>query len=170
MGDEPVACLLRRFHEVLAQVRPPATDAHGERPSTMNNKHHRAYERARPQHDTVVEDDCRSTATTATGSSRARQNAPTRERISVRSTPPRNTCRSRRRPGNRRAVSRLGGRAFCCTANGLGGHPDRRFGSILSASRVSMGASSRGAGGRQRMLITFNTSPLGSTRRKWRWP
>src|ERR671911_96510 len=55
MGDEPVACLLRRFHEVLAEDRPPATDAHGERPNTINNKHHRSYERPRPQHETAVE-------------------------------------------------------------------------------------------------------------------
>ena len=27
MGDEPVPCLLRRFHEVLAEDRPPATNA-----------------------------------------------------------------------------------------------------------------------------------------------
>ena len=169
MGDGPVACLHRRFHEVLAEDRPPATDAHGERPSTMNNKHRRAYERPRPQHDTLVEDDCRSIRRLRVPPGRARM-LPLANGFSVRSPPPGNTWRSRRSPGNRRAVSRLGGRAFCCTANGLGGHPDRRFGSILSASRVSMGASSRGAGGRQRMLITFNTSPLGSTRRKWRWP
>jgi hypothetical protein len=31
-------------------------------------------------------------------------------------------------------------------------------------------ASSRGAEGDQRALMTFNTSPLGSTTRKWRWP
>ena len=63
MGVEPVACLLRRSHEVLAEDRPQATDAHGERPNAINNKHHRAYERPRPQHETAVEDDCRSTAT-----------------------------------------------------------------------------------------------------------
>jgi hypothetical protein len=75
MGVEPVACLLRRSHEVLAEDRPPATDAHGERPNTINNKHHRAYERPRPQHETAVEDDFRSTATVVFG-----DNFPTPER------------------------------------------------------------------------------------------